>query len=114
LLSYSRPDEVTKIPHERVWVPERKDVVIALPNGPRFVFWRGTAYTPFWAGKHNTAVNFEFAEAPRRPDGLDCIDAPSDKELRRSRVEIVESTPARVHVRWSAQSCDRRTAEKSS
>jgi hypothetical protein len=25
-------------------------------------------------------------------DGLDCIDAASDKELRRSRVEIIEST----------------------
>jgi hypothetical protein len=106
LLSYSGPDEVTKIPYERAWAPERKDVVIALPNGSRFVFWRGAAYTPFWAGKHNTALNFEFAEAPRRPDGLDCIDAASDKELRRSRVEIVESTPARVHVRWSAQPCD--------
>ena len=77
-----------------------------MPNGSRFVFWRGAAYTPFWAGKHNTGLNFEFAEAPRRPDGLDCIDAASDKELRRSRVEIIESTAARVHVRWTAQPCD--------
>ena len=29
-----------------------------------------------------------------------------DKELRYGRVEIVESTAARVHVRWSYQSCD--------
>ena len=29
-----------------------------------------------------------------------------DKELRYGRVRIVESTPARVHVRWSYQSCD--------
>jgi Concanavalin A-like lectin/glucanases superfamily len=106
VLSYSGPDEVTEIPYEKAWAPERKDVVIALPNGSRFVFWRGAAYTPFWAGKHNTALNFEFAEAPRRPDGLDCIDAASDKELRRSRVEIIESTAARVHVRWTAQPCD--------
>jgi hypothetical protein len=106
LLSYSGPDEVTEIPYDKAWAPERKDVVIALPNGSRFVFWRGAAYTPFWAGKHNTALNFEFAEAPRRPDGLDCIDAASDKELRRSRVEIVESTAARIHVRWTAQPCD--------
>ncbi len=106
LLSYSDPDEVTEMPYDKAWAPERKDVVIALPNGSRFVFWRGAAYTPFWAGKHNTALNFEFAEAPRRPDGLDCIDAASDKELRRSRVEILESTAARVHVRWTAQPCD--------
>jgi hypothetical protein len=106
LLSYSGPDEVTEIPYDQAWAPERKDVVLSLPNGSRFVFWRGAAYTPFWAGKHNTALNFEFAEAPRRPDGLDCIDAASDKELRRSRVEIIESTAARVHVRWTAQPCD--------
>ncbi|MCX8496200.1 MAG: LamG domain-containing protein, partial [Akkermansiaceae bacterium] len=106
LLSYSGPDEVTEMPYDKAWAPERQDVVVALPNGSRFVFWRGAAYTPFWAGKHNTALNFEFAEAPRRPDGLDCIDAASDKELRRSRVEIIESTAARVHVRWTAQPCD--------
>ena len=29
-----------------------------------------------------------------------------DKELRYGRVEIVESTPARVHVRWTYQSTD--------
>ena len=106
LLSYSGPDKVTEIPYDQAWAPERKDVVIALPNGSRFVFWRGAAYTPFWAGKHNTALNFEFAEAPERKDGVDCVDAASDKELRRSRVEIIESTAARVHVRWTAQPCD--------
>jgi len=106
LLSYAGPDQVTELPYDKAWAPERKDVVVSLPNGSRFVFWRGAAYTPFWAGKHNTGLNFEFAEAPRRPDGLDCIDAASDKELRRSRVQIIEATPARVHVRWTAQPCD--------
>jgi hypothetical protein len=106
VLSYSGPDEITEIPYDKAWAPERKDVVVALPNGSRFVFWRGAAYTPFWAGKHNTALNFEFAEAPVRKDGVDCVDAASDKELRRSRVEIIESTPARVHVRWTAQPSD--------
>ena len=106
LLSYSSPDEVSEIPYDQAWAPERKDVVVSLPNGSRFVFWRGAAYTPFWAGKHNTGLNFEFAEAPRRPDGVDCVDAASDKELRRSRVEIIEFTAARVHVRWTAQPCD--------
>ncbi len=106
LLSYAGPDQVTELPYKKAWAAERKDVVVSLPNGSRFVFWRGAAYTPFWAGKHNTGLNFEFAEAPRRPDGLDCIDAASDKELRRSRVQIIEATPARVHVRWTAQPCD--------
>ena len=106
VLSYSGPDEVTEIPYDKAWAPDRKDVVVSLPNGSRFVFWRGAAYTPFWAGKHNTGLNFEFAEAPERPDGVDCVDVASDKELRRSRVEIIESTAARVHVRWTAQPCD--------
>jgi hypothetical protein len=41
------------------------------------------------------------------PDGfVDCVEPLMDKELRYSRVEIVESTPARVHVRWRYQSTD--------
>ena len=77
--------------NDRGWVPDDEKKV---------------AYTPFWAGKHNTALDFEFAEAPQRKDGVDCVDASSDKELRRSRVEIIESTAARVHVRWTAKPCD--------
>jgi hypothetical protein len=36
----------------------------------------------------------------------DCVEPLQDKELRYGRVEIVASTPARVHARWSYQSCD--------
>jgi hypothetical protein len=54
ILAYAGPDSVTEIPYEKAWPPERQDVVVSLPNGSRFVFWRGAAYTPFWAGKHNT------------------------------------------------------------
>lgn len=41
LLSYSGSDEVTELPYDQAWAPERKDVVVSLPNGSRFVFWRG-------------------------------------------------------------------------
>jgi len=40
------------------------------------------------------------------PNAVDCVEPLMDKELRYGRVEIVESTPARVHVRWSYQSTD--------
>ncbi len=89
------------------WKPELRDVVVWLPNGGRFVFWRGSSYIPFWAGLHNTAACYEWAEIISQPQGaVDCVEPLMDKELRYGRVEIVESTSARVHVRWSYQSTD--------
>ncbi|MFV2069189.1 MAG: hypothetical protein ACC645_19660 [Pirellulales bacterium] len=88
------------------WKPELHDVVVSLPNGSRFVFWRGSSYVPFWAGRHNTGLCYEWAETRPPPDGEDCVEPLMDKQLRYGRVAIVESTAARVHVRWSYQSCD--------
>ena len=82
-------------------------MVVSLPNGSRFVFWRGSCYIPFWAGRYNTGLCYEWAETSPPADGFtDCVEPLMDKELRYGRVRIVESTPARVHVRWSYQSCD--------
>ena len=92
---------------EQAWDPSLQDVVVALPNGSRFVFWRGSSYVPFWTGQHNTGLSYEWAETSPPADGFaDCVEPLMDKELRYGRVTIVESTPARVHVRWSYQSCD--------
>jgi hypothetical protein len=88
------------------WRSELNDVVVSLPNGSRFVFWRGSSYVPFWAGRYNTGLCYEWAETSPPPDGHDCVEPLMDKELRYGRVAVVESTPARVHVRWSYQSCD--------
>ena len=89
------------------WKENLLDVVVSLPNGGRFVFWRGSSYIPFWAGAHNTGLSTEWAEdLSRRPDAVDCVEPLMDKELRYGRVQIVESTPARVHVRWTYQSTD--------
>ena len=93
--------------YAEAWDPKLQDVVVALPNGSRFVFWRGSSYVPFWAGRHNTGLSYEWAETSPPADGFtDCVEPLMDKELRYGRVRIVESTPARVHVRWSYQSCD--------
>ena len=95
------------MPFEKGWDPKLQDVVVSFPNGSRYVFWRGSSYIPFWAGKHNTAACYEWAEIATRLEGVvDCVEPLMDKELRFSRVEIVESTPARVHVRWTYQSND--------
>jgi hypothetical protein len=93
--------------YNELWKPEFEDVVVCLPNGSRWVFWRGTSYIPIWAAQHNIGLSYQWAERGfPRGDFVDCIEPLMDKELRWSRVEIVESTNARIHVRWSYQSCD--------
>jgi hypothetical protein len=93
--------------YRTAWDPTLQDVVVFLPNGSRFVFWRGSSYIPFWAGRHNTGFSYEWAETTPPPDGfVDSVEPLMDKELRYSRVQIVESTAARVHVRWTYQSTD--------
>jgi hypothetical protein len=93
--------------YDGAWKPDLRDVVVWLPNGARFVFWRGSSYIPFWAGKNNTGACYEWAEIISQPAGaVDCVEPLMDKELRYGSVEIVESTTARAHVRWTYQSTD--------
>lgn len=99
--------ELSSMKYSEGWDPRLNDVVVSLPGGARFVFWRGSSYVPFWAGQHNTALSYEWAETTPPPGGfVDSVEPLMDKELRYGRVEIIESTPARVHVRWTYQSCD--------
>lgn len=93
------------------WDAKRNDVVVFLPNGSRFVFWRGSNYIPFWAGLYNTGTCYEWAENQSQlvhhSDGT--VDFPEplfDTELRYGRVKILESSASRVHVRWTYQSTD--------
>jgi len=97
------------INYEDGWKPELQDVVVCFPNCARFVFWRGASYCPFWASRSNTGFCYEWAEilSGKHIVGKnDCAEPLQDKELRYGRVEIVENTAARVHLRWSYQSCD--------
>lgn len=100
------------IDYDHAWQEKFKDVVVFLPNGSRFVFWRGSNYIPFWAGSYNTGVLYQWAEdcsgaLIAHPDGSrDCPEPLFDSELRYSRVRIVESTVSRVHVRWDYQLTD--------
>jgi len=102
-----RTGAFSSLKYEDGWDPALQDVVVSFPNGARFVFWRGSSYIPFWAGKHNTGACYEWAEIiTRLKNAVDCVEPLMDKELRYGRVEIVESTAARVHVRWTYQSTD--------
>ena len=98
----------SSLPYADGWDPKFKDIIVALPNGSRFVFWRGSSYIPFWASRYNVGLCCEWAEiiSPFPPGATDCVEPLMDKELRYGRVEIVESTTARVHVRWTYQSND--------
>ena len=99
--------ELLSMAYEGAWRPGLKDVVVSLPNGARFVFWRGSSYVPFWAGERNTGLCYEWAETRPPPEGFqDSVEPLMDKELRYGRVRILESTAARVHVRWSYQAND--------
>ena len=100
--------EFSEIAYQDAWKPELQDVVVSLPTGARFVFWRGASYIPFWIGTHNTGLCYEWAERlpPRPKNAVDCVEPLMDKELRHGRIKIVESTPSRVHVRWTYQSTD--------
>jgi hypothetical protein len=97
----------TTVDYEQGWDAPMNDVVVYLPGGGRFVFWRGASYVPFWAGRHNTGLSYEWAETKPPADGFkDCVEPLMDKELKYSRVTILESSASRIHVRWTYQSCD--------
>ncbi|HVZ64561.1 MAG TPA: hypothetical protein VG936_08315 [Lacunisphaera sp.] len=103
--------QLPSLNYDRAWDPKLNDVVVCLPNGSRFVFWRGTNYVPFWAGAHNTGVCYQWAENLTIPithaDGTRDFPEPLyDFELRYGHVQIIESTPSRVHVRWTYQATD--------
>jgi hypothetical protein len=98
---------LSSMDYKNAWDPGLNDVIVALPNGSRLVFWRGSSYIPFWAGLHNTGFSYEWAETPPPPDGfVDSVEPLMDKELRYGRVQILESTVSRIHIRWTYQSTD--------
>lgn len=93
--------------YEKAWKNDKSDYIVCLPNGSRWVFWRGASYIPIWASRYNTGLSYEWAERISPNEGFtDCPEPLMDKELRYGYVEVVENTPARIHIRWSYQSCD--------
>lgn len=100
-----RTGTFSSLDYDTAWNRLLNDVVVFLPNGSRFVFWRGSSYIPFWAGRYNTGFSYQWVETNRR-DSIDVAEPLMDRELRYGRVRILESTTSRVHVRWTYQLSD--------
>jgi hypothetical protein len=94
---------------EDIWQrgPHR-DIVVAFPDGKRYVFWRGSSYAPFWYSNENVGMCYEWMETgfERGENLLDCVEPLQDKECRYSRTEIVSSTAARAVVDWRYAEAD--------
>lgn len=73
-------------------------VRVQFPFAAQFVFWRGANYMPWW----------EMDQLAMCPQGMEawggggqgCNEAMQDRECRYSRVELLESSPARAVVHW--------------
>lgn len=98
----------TTLAYDASWDAPRRvapdsDVVVRFPQAPiQLVFWQGANYIPAWVTENGRWYSDEFMEIygkPRCPDGEDC-EPMSDKQVRYSHVEIVESTPARAVIHW--------------
>ncbi len=79
------------------------DVVVRFDRSPmRLVFWQGTNFVPAWVTGNGKWYTDQFVETWGPPgclEGGDC-EPMSDKHADLSKVAILESTPARVVVRW--------------
>ncbi len=84
---------------EKLWkVSEYPDVVVRFPDSPvKFIFWRGTGYSPSIVTENDIWVCDQSAENFASGE---CYEVMSDKQCRYSHVRIIESTPARCVVHW--------------
>jgi Concanavalin A-like lectin/glucanases superfamily len=98
----------TTLHYDPTWDAARRvgpdaDVVVRFPQAAiQLVFWQGASYIPAWVTENGRWYSDEFVEIygkPRCPDGEDC-EPMSDKQVRYSHVDILESTPARAVIRW--------------
>jgi hypothetical protein len=98
----------TSLAYDPAWDEPRRvgpesDVVVRFPQAPiQLIFWQGMNYIPAWVTENGRWYSDEFMEVygkPRCPDGEDC-EPMSDKQVRYSHVEILESTPARAVIHW--------------
>jgi hypothetical protein len=98
----------TTLTYDPIWDNFRRtapnsDVVVRFGNSPiQLVFWQGANYIPAWVTENNRWYTDEFVETyafSRCPEGGDC-EPMSDKQVRYSRVRILESTPARAVIHW--------------
>jgi hypothetical protein len=94
-----------KLPYDEAWEAPRRDgpepdIVVLFDEFPyRYVFWRGTGFIPHWVTENDIWYTNEFNETWKN-GALGCAEPMSDKQLRHSRVRILEKNDARVVVHW--------------
>ena len=80
------------------------DVVVKFDNNPgSVVYWHGTNYAANWVSDNNRWMSDQSAEI-WGPHG--CSEHMADKQLRHSRVRVIENNPARVVIHWRYPSPD--------
>jgi predicted GH43/DUF377 family glycosyl hydrolase len=85
---------------ENTWrVSDHPDIVVRFPDSPvKYVFWRGTCYTPAIVSENNIWITDQCAENAM---GLgECYEALSDRICRYSHVRVIENTPVRTVIHW--------------
>lgn len=95
----------TRLTYHEPWDVLRRegpasDVVVRFDEHPwQYLFWRGTNYIPHWVTENGIWYTNEFNETWGH-GALGCAEPMSDKQARYSRVQIIESSAARVVVHW--------------
>lgn len=87
---------------DRLWRLEPdSDVVVRFDNAPiRLVFWHGLSYIPAWVTENGKWYTDEFLEDGYGGSTVYDAEPMSDKQTRYSRVNVLESSPARAVVHW--------------
>ena len=75
------------------------DVVVTFADSPvKYVFWRGTRYSPAWVTDNNLWMADQSVETWNGPEG--CLEHMQDRHCKYSHVRIIENTPGRIVVHW--------------
>jgi hypothetical protein len=87
---------------DRLWrLGPASDVVVRFDNAAiRLVFWHGLNYIPAWVTENGKWYTDEFLEDGYGGSTVYDAEPMSDKQTRYSRVNILESSPARAVVHW--------------
>jgi hypothetical protein len=94
----------TKLKYYEEWdeqwpVGSDPDVVVTFADSPvKYVFWRGTRYSPAWVTDNHLWMADQSVETWNGPEG--CLEHMQDRHCKYSHVRIIENSPARIVVQW--------------
>lgn len=75
------------------------DVVVTFADSPvKYIFWRGTRYSPAWVTDNNLWMADQSVETWNGPEG--CLEHMQDRHCKYSHVRIIENSDARIVVQW--------------